>query len=89
LGPPSSADGWISLAKEHRELFRVSDEAKRPLSLVARHAQPVIPNDPDKKRPPLSPEFTQTLINTAIELHDRQMETASRWKHFIPLGGMR
>jgi hypothetical protein len=33
----------------------------------------------------LSPEFTQTLIKTALELHDGQMDAAARWKHFIPL----
>jgi hypothetical protein len=85
LGQPSTADGWISLAKEHPEMFRVSDEARHPLSLVARHVQPAIPNDPDKKRLPLSPEFTQTLINTAVELHDRQAEAAAWWKHLMPL----
>jgi hypothetical protein len=83
LGPPvSSTGGWVALAKEHPEIFRVSDEARNPLSLVARHVQP---SDPTKKRPPLSAEFTQTLIKTAIELHDRQMDAAARWKHFVPL----
>ena len=82
LGPPSSSDdGWITLAKEHRELFRVSDEATHALSLVARHVQP---SDPTKKRPPLSPEFTQVLIETALELHDRQVEAADRWRYFMP-----
>jgi len=64
------------------EIFRVSDEAKYQLSLVARYVQP---SDPTKKRPPLSPEFTQTLINTAIELYDRQKDAAARRKHFVPL----
>jgi len=80
--PASSKEGWVALAKEHPEIFRVSDEAKHPLSLVARHVQP---SDPTKKRPPLSAEFTQTLINTAIELHDRQKDAAARWRHFVPL----
>jgi len=43
IGTPCSAKGWVELAKEHPEMFRVSDEAKRPLSLIARHVQPVIP----------------------------------------------
>jgi hypothetical protein len=42
IGTPCSAKGWVELAKEHPEMFRVSDEAKRPLSLIARHVQPVI-----------------------------------------------
>lgn len=84
LGPPSSADGWIALAREHPEMFRVSDEAKKPLSLVARHVQPSIPDDPDRKRLPLSPEFTRTLISTAIELHDHQAKAAAWWQQFMP-----
>ena len=80
--PTSSKEGWVALAKEHPEIFRVSDEAKHPLSLVARHVQP---SDPTKKRPPLSPEFTQTLINTAIELYDRQRDAAARRKHVVRL----
>jgi hypothetical protein len=66
-------------------MFRVSEEDKHPLSLIARHVQPVIPGDPDKKRLPLTPEFTQTLIATAIDLHDRQDEEANWWKHLMPL----
>ena len=85
IGTPASATGWMVLAKEHPELFRVSEEASHPLSLIARHVQPVIPGDPDKKRLPLSPEFTQTLVKTAIDLHDRQIEAAAWWKHWMPL----
>jgi hypothetical protein len=85
IGTPCSAKGWIELAKEHPEMFRVSEEDKHPLSLIARHVQPVIPGDPDKKRQQLTPEFTQTLIKTAIDLHDRQAEEANRWKHLMPL----
>jgi hypothetical protein len=84
LGPPSSsAGGWIALAKEHPETFRVSGEGEHPLSLVARHA--VQPGDQSGKREPLSQEFTNVLIKTAIELHDRQVDTAAWWKHLMPL----
>ena len=84
LGPPSSAHdaSWITVAKEHRELFRVSEKTEHALSLVARHVQP---SDPNRKREPLTPEFTHVLIETAIELHDRQVAATERWKHFIPL----
>jgi hypothetical protein len=85
IGTPCSAKGWIALAEEHPEMFRVSDEDKHPLSLIARHVQPLIPGDPDKKRQPLTPEFTQTLIRTAIDLHDRQAEEAKWWKQLTPL----
>ena len=45
LGPPSSTRdaSWLTLAKEHRELFRVSEKAEHALSLVARHVQPSDP----------------------------------------------
>ena len=83
LGPPSSsAEGWIALAKEHPEMFRVSGEGEHPLSLVARHVQP---RDQSGMRGPLSQEFTNVLIKAAIELHDRQADAAAWWKHLIPL----
>jgi hypothetical protein len=82
LGPPASAEGWVALAKEHRELFRVFEDAKEPLSLIARHVQP---SDQDKKRQPLTPEFTKVLLETAVDLHDREVQAAERWKYFSPI----
>lgn len=79
--PTSSSQAWIALAKEHPELFRVSATADHPLSLVARH---VIPRDGSERRGPLSQEFTNVLIRTAIELHDRQVEAGGWWKQFMP-----
>ncbi len=81
--PPFSSDEWTILAKEHSEFFRVSNEAEHAVSLVARHVQST--DDPNRKREPLSPEFTQVLIRTAIELHDREIAVAERWKTFIPI----
>ena len=63
-------------------MFRVSEGGDHPLSLVARHVQP---RDGSEKRGPLSQEFTNVLITTAIELHDRQVDAAARWKQLIPL----
>lgn len=77
--PPSSPGGWIALAKEHPEFFRVSDKGDSPLSLVARHVQPK-----DQRQEGLSQEFTNVLIRTAIELHDRQVTAAAWWKPFMP-----
>jgi hypothetical protein len=82
LGHPSSTGGRIVLAKEHPEIFRVSEEGVHPLLLVARHVQP---RNQDGKRGPLSREFTNVLIKTAIDLHDRQVDAASWWKHMMPL----
>jgi hypothetical protein len=77
LGPPSSAEGSVALAKEHPEFFRVFEEVKEPLSLVARHVQP---SDENKKRKPLTLEFTKVLLDTAVDLHDREVQPAERWK---------
>jgi hypothetical protein len=79
--PDSAAQGWIALAKEHPELFRVSATADHPLSLVARH---VLPRDASEKRGPLSQDFTNVLIKTAIELHDREVAAGGWWKQFMP-----
>ena len=79
--PVSESQGWTALAKEHPELFRVSSTADHPLSLVAHH---VLPRDASEKRGPLSQEFTNVLIKTAIELHDRQVDAAAWWQQFMP-----
>jgi hypothetical protein len=78
---PGSADTWLSLANEHQEFFRVVDSKKYPVSLVLRHV-----SNPEKdKRPPLSPEQAQSLLITAIELHDRQLKRSQRWTVLIPV----
>ena len=78
---PESADSWMALAQEHREFFRIDTEAEHGLSLVARH---VLPRE-QGRRPPLSPDFTGTLVQTAITLHDRQVNAADWWKSLVPL----
>lgn len=78
---PKSAETWLTLAQEHQEFFRVVESKKYPISLVLRHV-----SDPEKdKRPPLSPEQAQSLLNTAIELHDRQLKRSQRWTVLIPI----
>ncbi|MBO6584788.1 MAG: hypothetical protein JJ953_01655 [Gracilimonas sp.] len=78
---PKSAKNWLELANEHREFFRVVEGKSNSISLVARH----LSKDEKNNRPPLSPEQTQTLLNTAIELHDRQIKRESRWAILIPI----
>jgi len=81
--PASATGGWLAVALEHRELFRVARERERRLSLVARYVQP---QDMGRdQRPVLTPEFTSALLQTAITLHDRQVSAAERWKNFMPL----
>lgn len=78
---PSSSVSWFQLAKEHQEFFRAVEGRKYPISLVIRH----ISENTEKNRPPLSPEHTQALLNSAIELHDRQIRRSERWTVLIPI----
>jgi hypothetical protein len=79
-GQPGSAAKWFELAKEHHEFFRVAAR-EHGLSLVARY---VLPKEGDK-RPPLSPDFVGALLQTAITIHDRQIQASEWWKSLIPL----
>jgi hypothetical protein len=82
-GQPISATKWYELAKEHHEFFRVA-EHEHGLSLVARY---VLPKDGDR-RPTLPPDFVGSLLQTAITIHDRQVQASEWWKTFIPLLGV-
>lgn len=78
---PHSADSWLKLASDHQEFFRVVETKNHPISLVTRH----VADEAGAKRPPLSPEHTQALLNAAIELHDRQVRRSQRWTVLIPV----
>jgi Flp pilus assembly protein CpaB len=78
---PKSANSWTDLAKEHLEFFRVLKDGKNAISLVLRH----VSEDTGIKRSPLHPEQTQALLNTAIELHDREIRRNQRWAILIPI----
>lgn len=78
---PASAESWLHLAKEHREFFRVDENRKLPIALVIRH----VSSEQGTKRPPLSPDHTQALLATAIELHDRNIKRSQRWAVLIPI----
>jgi hypothetical protein len=80
-GNPSSSDSWVTLAKEHCEFFRVKSEGDHVLALVARHVMPRNPAGIQE----MPNELTYTLLKTAIDLHDRQVSAAERWKNFVPL----
>ena len=81
-GPPQSASTWTELANEHPEFFRVYKNTDRAVSLVARH---VTPKGDDRKKEPLTIEFVQALLETAIQLHDRQVRLAERWSILITI----
>jgi len=78
---PSSSDSWIELAREHPEFFRVRADDKN-LSLVARH---VMPRGASGNKEPLSSDIMQKLLQTAIDLHDRQVKAKEWWKTWIPV----
>jgi hypothetical protein len=78
---PTSSDSWMTLASEHPEFFRVAGGDKWQVSLVARH---VLPRGDDGTRK-FPSDFVQLLLQTAIELHDRQMKVAENWKSLIPI----
>lgn len=78
---PKSAPDWSLLAREHSEFFRVLRKGENTISLVIRH----VSKDTGIKRPPLKPEVAQALLNTAIELHDRQIKRSQRWTVLIPV----
>ena len=77
---PRSAKEWKDIAQEHPEFFRVDAEEKFGVSLISRH---VLPKDKDENRN-LPEGFVDLLIQTAITLHDRQLERARFWKLFVP-----
>lgn len=82
-GPPRSASNWYVLAAEHPEFFRVNPVSDHGLSLAARHVLPRLEN---QHRPQLSPEFTATLLRTAIDLNDREVKATEWWHWLIPFG---
>ena len=81
---PRSAPTWIELASQHPEFFRVrkKDDRTERVALLARYVLEYQPTQDgeDEKRPPLPPDITNKLMDTAIGLHDRQLTRSERWK---------
>lgn len=81
---PLSAAKWWQIAKEHPEFFRFSKGIKEEsISLIARHA----PTTTDNNYESLDGEFIIKLMETAIKLHDSQLESSRWWAPLIPLLG--
>lgn len=78
--PPSSSRSWLSIGSEHPEFFRVAKD--RELSLIARH---VVPRDETTGMKELPADLIYPLLQTAIDLHDRQVSDAEWWKSLVPL----
>jgi len=79
--PPRSASTWKELAQQHPEFFRVNEQERLGVSLVARH---VLPKNDEGKRE-LPPDFVAMLLKAAIELHDRQLDRAHHWRVYMPI----
>lgn len=79
-GKPKSGDKWENIASEHPEFFRVKGDGERKTSLVSRHVLPKVNNVRE-----LPIEFTHKLLETAIQLHDKQILRNERWKYWIPI----
>jgi hypothetical protein len=80
-GAPKSTSKWTAVATEHPEFFRVKHEGKYPVSLVARHVAP----EDENGQPPISLEYMLRLLQTAVELHDRQVRRNQWWHVLVPL----
>jgi hypothetical protein len=85
---PLSATSWAEVARLHPEFFRLLEghEGQREsISLVARFVIPAVPSQGggDPKTPPLSADVVSTLMNLAIQLHDREIQRRDRWKSVL------
>jgi len=69
------------VASEHPEFFRVTPIGTHRVSMVARHVAPEV----EGRTPPLAPATLDSLMRAAIEMHDRQVRRAGRWKELLPL----
>jgi len=78
-GNPRSAESWIQIAREHQEFFRVREGKGIEISLIARHAK--------EGYPELTPEYTAKLMETAIKIHDSQLDSSRWWTFWMPVIG--
>jgi hypothetical protein len=79
---PASAQRWSDVAKQHTEFFRVNVQHEYPVSLIARD----VGKRTGDRRPPLSVEFVQELVKTAVGIHDIQVKRSQTWTLYIPVG---
>lgn len=77
-GKPNSGESWESLAKQHPEFFRVRRKGTHTVSLISRHVLPEGARD-------IPPELIGQLLETAIQLHDRELDRKFHWKIYLPI----
>ena len=78
---PRSSNSWESVAQKHPEFFRVKTGASHGVSLIARH----VSGDLGSLRPILGIDLLNTLMSTAIDMHDRQVKRSERWTYLVPI----
>jgi hypothetical protein len=87
---PAHGHSWMEVAREHPEFFRVRNNPdKQPrAALLARYVLPKTHQvNEEEKRPPLEPDLAKKLLELAVDLHDKQVERASRWRTtLLPIG---
>ena len=81
-GGPRSANTWTQIAEQHSEFFRVREEGMNKVSLVARH---VLSRNDQGNRQQLPADFVGKLLQSAIEIHDRQLDRAQLWRAYVPI----
>jgi hypothetical protein len=69
-----------SSTKQHPEFFRVSETGDHVISLLARH---VLPKTNGVRELPI--DFTGKLLESAINLYDRETSRRERWKWIVPI----
>ncbi len=80
-GVPCSAESWTAIGRKHREFFRVLPSGNNVVSLTCRH----VSGKGGEARRVVPPDFTSKLMDTAIEIHDRQVRRSERWTVVFPL----
>lgn len=79
LGKPASNSNWLEIAKQHSELFRVTE--KDSVALIIRTLKR------DSTKNICSEEEIKMLIDMALELYKIQIEHSRAWKFWLPALG--
>ncbi len=78
-----SAKDWIELSKQHPEFFRLGKD-EGSVALLIRYFDKADSENADKK-PPLTIDQTQKLVDQALELHDKQLGRYQRNSFRVPI----
>jgi hypothetical protein len=84
--PRSGVKRWRDVAQAHPEFFRVNPGQKneKEVALIARHMMPK-KNEPGGGRESLTLDHVDSLLRSAVEMHDRQVRRSERWTYLVPI----